>query len=175
MKGEHKIEHCSFEDLEAIYELFNQSIHYQERNNYPVWKNYDKSALIRDVENKNNYKILIDAQLAIAFSVCYSDTILWKEKEDGNSLYLHRIVGNPKFKGQKLFGLLLNWAIAHSKQKGLSSVRMDTWANNPTLTDYYKSFGFIFIENITAPDSLELPSHNRNLTLALLELKLNGE
>ena len=89
----------------------------------------------------------------------------------GNSIYLHRIVVNPEFKGQRLFGTILDWAIEHSKQKGLSSIRMDTWAANPTIIDYYKSFGFAFIENYTTPDSEELPVHNRNLALTLLEYK----
>jgi hypothetical protein len=46
---------------------------------------------------------------------------------------------------------------------------MDTWANNPTLIEYYKTFGFNVIENYTTPDSIGLPVHNRNLALTLLE------
>jgi len=49
---------------------------------------------------------------------------------------------------------------------------MDTWAANPTIIDYYKSFGFAFIENYTTPNSEELPVHNRNLALTLLEYQL---
>lgn len=48
---------------------------------------------------------------------------------------------------------------------------MDTWAANPTIIKYYKSFGFEFIENFTTPDNEELPVHNRNLALTLLEYK----
>jgi len=66
----------------------------------------------------------------------------------------------------------LDWAIKQSKQKGFDRIRMDTWAANPTLIAYYKNFGFTFIENYTTPDSKELPVHNRNLALALLEYKL---
>ena len=73
------------------------------------------------------------------------ETVRW-----GNSIYLHRIVVNPEFKGQKLFGEILDWAIEHSKQNGLDSVRMDTWAANPTVIEYYKGCGFAFIENYTA-------------------------
>jgi hypothetical protein len=45
-------------------------------------------------------------------------------------------------------------------------------ANNPIIIDYYKSFGFRFIENYTTPDSPALPVHDRNLSLALLEYNL---
>src|SRR5690349_16981595 len=139
-------------DLNEIFKFFDDSIEYQEKNGYPVWRNYDKDALIKDIENKNQYKVLIESKVAIIFSVRYADKVIWRDLDKGNSIYLHRIVVNPKLKGQKLFGEILSWAIQHSKQKGFSSIRMDTWANNPTIINYYKSFGFNFIENYTTPD-----------------------
>ena len=92
--------------------------------------------------------------------------------DNANAIYLHRIVVNPEFKGRKLFGKILEWVIDHSKQKGISHIRMDTWAANPTIVDYYKKFGFSVIENYTTPDSDELPVHNRKLALTLLEYSL---
>jgi ribosomal protein S18 acetylase RimI-like enzyme len=160
-------------DLPQIFELFEHSIQYQEKKDYPVWRNYDKNAIIKDIETGNQYKVVVDSAIAIVFSVRYSDKIIWRDLDMGNSIYLHRIVVNPAFKGQRLFGTILAWAIGHSKQKKLSSIRMDTWAANPTIVEYYKSFGFEFIENFTTPDNEELPVHNRNLALTLLEYKLN--
>jgi len=159
-------------DLEQIFELFDHSINYQEKKGVPVWRNYDKNALIKDIEERNQYKVVIDSKLAIVFSVRYSDKVIWRNLDSGNSIYLHRIVVNPDFKGQKLFGTILAWVIDHSKQRGISSIRMDTWAENPTIINYYKSFGFQFIENYTTPNNEELPIHNRNLALTLLEYKL---
>ena len=159
-------------DLEQIFELFEYSINYQQKKGYPVWRNYDKNAIIRDIADRNQYKVVIDSKTAMIFSVCYTDKVIWRDLDKGDSIYLHRIVVNPEFKGQKLFGTILDWVITHSKQKRLSSIRMDTWAANPTIIDYYKSFGFAFIENYTTPESEELPVHNRNLALTLLEYKL---
>jgi ribosomal protein S18 acetylase RimI-like enzyme len=159
-------------DIEQIFTLFEKSVVYQEKHGYPVWRNYDKSAIIKDITNKNHYKVLIDSDIAIAFGVCYTDRIIWRKLEDGKSIYLHRIVVNPEFKGQKLFGAILEWAVNCAKQKGLSHIRMDTWAANLTIINYYEGFGFKFIENYTTPNSDELPIHNRNLALALLEYKV---
>jgi GNAT superfamily N-acetyltransferase len=169
---DYKIENTALTDLEFTYSLFDDSIRYQVEKGFPTWKGFDKNALVNDVKNKNQYKIIHDTQIAIVFSVCYVDKVIWREREKGDAVYLHRIVVNPAFKGQKLFALILDWTIQHAKQKGLSFIRMDTWGNNPTLIDYYKTFGFRFIENFTTPDSLELPSHNRKLFLALLEIEL---
>lgn len=166
------VTHTEMSDLEKVFELFERSINYQERKGYPVWRNYDKNTIVKDIEDGNQYKIVVDSETAIVFSVRYADKVIWRDLDQGDSIYLHRIVVNPEFKGQKLFGEILNWVIGHSKQKGLHSIRMDTWAANPTIIEYYKSFGFTFVENYTTPDSEELPVHNRNLALTLLEYRL---
>ena len=131
MADSYEVRNTEMSELELIFKLFEQSINYQEKNGYPVWRNYDRNAIIKDIENKNQYKVVIDSTIAIVFSVCYTDKIIWRHLDRGDSIYLHRIVVNPQLKGQKLFGKILQWAINHSKQKGLTSIRMDTWAANP--------------------------------------------
>lgn len=172
MTNAYEVRNTEISDLNLIFELFEQSINYQEEKGYPVWRNYDRNAIIKDIENKNQYKVVINSNLAIVFSVGYADKIIWRHHDQGTSLYLHRIVVNPKLKGQKLIGKIVDWAIHHCKQKALNSIRMDTWANNATLIEYYKAFGFTVIESYTTPDTIELPVHNRNLALTLLEYKI---
>lgn len=169
MADSYEVRNTETSDLGLIFGLFEQSINYQEKKGYPVWRNYDRNTIIKDIENKNQYKVIIGSSIAIVFSVGYADKIIWRHHDKGDSLYLHRIVVNPKHKGQKLFGKIVNWASQHGKRKGLNNIRMDTWANNPTLIEYYKTFGFNVIENYTTPDSIELPAHNRNLALILME------
>ena len=168
----YEVKNTEMSDLSLIFSLFDQSIVYQEKHGYPAWRNYDKNAIIRDIENKNQYKIIIDSTPAIIFSVCYTDKIIWRDYEKGDAMYLHRIVVNPIFKGKKLFGVILDWAVNHGKEKGLQNIRMDTWAANPAIIEYYKGFGFRFVEFYTTPDTTALPVHNRNLELGLLEYKI---
>jgi GNAT superfamily N-acetyltransferase len=171
MLQHHEIRNTTREDLPFIYELFDQSIVYQERNGYPVWRNYDKNAIVRDIDSGHQYKVAIDGTMALVFSVAYTDSVIWRQMDRGHSVYLHRIVINPAFKGQRLFGLILAWSKRHLQERGLRSIRMDTWAANPTIIQYYQSFGFVVIENFTTPDSEDLPLHNRNLALTLLEYR----
>ena len=169
-----EVVHTEIGDLDQIFKFFDESIKYQEKKGFPVWKNYDKRAILRDIENKNQYKVVADSQAAMVFSVCYTDKVIWRALDAGTSIYLHRIVVNPEFKGKKLFGVILDWAINHARKNELTSVRMDTWASNPAIIEYYKTFGFEFVEFYTTPDTAELPVHNRNLALALLEFKIAG-
>lgn len=166
------VENTTLHDLEEIFGLFELSIAYQEKRGVPVWRNYDKSAIVKDIENKSQYKITIGPVMAIVFSVAYTDKVIWRHRDQGDSLYLHRIVVNPAQKGQRLFAKIMAWCTAHGKQKGLQNIRMDTWADNPGIQAYYQSFGFSVIENYTTPDTEELPVHNRNLALTLLEFKI---
>jgi GNAT superfamily N-acetyltransferase len=170
--SEYQITNTLITDVDQIFHLFDQSIEYQQKHGYPAWWNYDKEAIIKDIERQNQYKIVIEQTIAIVFSVCYADKLIWRHFENGDSVYLHRIVVNPAFKGQQLFGKILEWSIGHCTEKGLRIVRMDTWAANPTIINYYKRFGFKTVENYTTPDSSELPVHNRNLELTLLEYNL---
>lgn len=168
-----KIINTEKSDLEFIYSLFDSAIEYQKRKGYPVWNSYDKIVLQKDIEQRLQYKIVWNDNILCVFSICYSDKIIWREKEQGNAMYLHRIVVNPEFKGQKQFEKVLEWSIEEAKKKGLEYIRMDTWDNNPSIVDYYKSFGFQFVEHFTTPNTTDLPIQHRNLGLTLLEYKID--
>lgn len=166
------IVNTSSDDLEFVYWLFDEAIAYQQRNDYPVWNGYSKEVLQREMQEQLQFKIVRGKTILCVFSICYADPIIWREMEKGNAIYLHRIVVNPEFKGQRQFEKLLHWAIAVARERMLKYVRMDTWANNPNIIAYYKSYGFTFIENFTMPDSNALPINYRKLALALLELEV---
>jgi ribosomal protein S18 acetylase RimI-like enzyme len=160
------------EDLEFIYHLFDEAINYQKRKGFPIWNGYDKIVLQTDVANKLQFKIVTNNTIACVFSICFSDSIIWRTKEQCDALYLHRIVVNPNFKGQQQFKHILEWAKIFAINKGLKFVRLDTWGHNENILNYYKQFGFSIVENYTTPNSQELPVQHRNLLLALLEYKL---
>lgn len=157
-------------DLQIIYKLFEEAILFLKQNNYIGWKSYDKAFIKNEVKNSSVYKLVTGDEIVCVFSVCYSDALIWREKENGNAVYLHRLVLNRKFEGKKVFKNVLEWVLALAREKGLACVRMDTWAENEKLIGYYQTYGFRFIENYTTADTKDLPLQHRNLTVALLEL-----
>ncbi len=168
----YKISNTELEDLNSIYKLFEEAIRYIKKNNYVGWTTYDKNFIRQNIDKKLQFKITVGKDMVCVYSVCYTDELIWREMEKGDAIYLHRIVVNPLFKGQKQFDKILNWSKEIAAEKGLKYIRMDTWAANPNIIEYYKSFGFIHIENYTTPNTLELPDQHRNLKVALLEMKL---
>ena len=67
----------------------------------------------------------------------------------------------------------MNWATEYANKNQLDTIRMDTWAENTTIIDYYKSYGFQFLENYKTANTKKLPIQHRNLNVALLEYKVN--
>ena len=164
------IENAHTTDLPFIYHLFDEAILFQRRNAYRGWDGYDKAFLSEDVKKGLLYKVIYQQQIACIFSVCYTDQLIWREMDRGNAIYLHRVVLNQQFKGQHLFQQVLDWARQTAIERGLTYIRMDTWADNEKIIDYYKRYGFQFIEQYTTADTTALPLQHRNLTVALLEL-----
>ncbi|WPR73062.1 GNAT family N-acetyltransferase [Flavobacterium sp. NG2] len=172
MKIKQQIENANIDDLNTIYWLFEEAISYQKKKKYVGWNNYDKDFIVQDVKNKLQFKITQENNTLCIFSVCFRDPIIWRKREQGDAIYIHRIIVNPNFKGQSQFKKVLNWAIEIALKKKLKYIRMETWADNSNLIEYYKSFGFQFIEYYTAPNSNDLPYQQRNIKAALLEIKL---
>lgn len=172
---EFRILNTTKEDFDTILWLFEQAINLQGKNGYKVWEGIDKNALTKDIDEGLQYKIVRDNNILCIFSIQYNDPFIWRDRDQNDAIYLHRIVVNPDFKGQKQFQKVLNWAIEIARQKNLKCLRMDTWADNKKIIDYYRSFGFEFIENYKTTNAAELPIQNRNLNVALLEMKVNHQ
>ena len=121
---------------------------------------------------KLQYKIASGTNVLCIFSIQYNDPFIWRDKDQNDAIYIHRIVVNPNFKGQRLFQKVLDWVKQLTAQNNLKFVRMDTWADNLKIIEYYKSFGFQFIENYQTTNATELPIQNRNLNVTLLQLEV---
>jgi ribosomal protein S18 acetylase RimI-like enzyme len=165
----HSIQYATTHDLPAIYCLFEEAIQFQKDNNYIGWASYDKAYIQADIRNGLLMKIMDDSEIFCIFSICYKDEHIWREKENGDALYIHRIVVNRKLRKPQAFSFVLDWAMAHARQHQLKYIRMDTWADNAKIIGYYQKFGFRFVENYTTPDIDQLPVQHRHLHLALLE------
>ena len=161
------------EDTEAICRLFEQAIAFIQHNNYIGWSVYDTTTIRADIENKQLYKITSGSDLCGIFTLYTADPLIWRDKEKGDAVYLHRIVLNRAFRGEKLMQTILDWTKNHADRLHLRYIRMDTWAANEKLISYYKTYGFSFIEHFRSGDTTELPIQHRNLDLALLELDIS--
>ncbi len=160
------------DDFSTICRLFEEAISFQKRNNFIGWSSYDKDYLKADIQNGLLFKMIKDGQIISIFSICHNDILIWRERENGNAVYLHRIILNQVFKGEKVFRKILDWAIEFSKKNKLKHIRMDTWADNDKIIEYYKSYGFKYVETYRTANTSNLPLQHRNLKVTMLEFSL---
>lgn len=167
------IVNTTFTDWETVIWFFDQAKQLQGKDGYKVWTHVDEDRLLEDIVKGLQFKIVRGNDILCLFSIQWSDPLIWRKRDQLDALYLHRIVRHPQFRGQRQFETILNWAIQLAKSRGLRFIRLDTWADNQKIIDYYESFGFSFIESYKTPDDAELPAQNRNLFVALLELPID--
>ncbi|MBS9462905.1 GNAT family N-acetyltransferase [Flagellimonas sp. 389] len=166
------IKNTEVKDFEFICWMYEEAIKYQKRNNYFGWESIDKEYLKKEIKNGLNYKLIQEGNILCAWGVVFSDPLIWREMEKGTSIYMHRVVVNPNFKGQKLFQKVLEWAIDYSVENSLTTIRIDTWTANPAIIEFYEKYGFKVVEEYTTGDTKDLPIQHRNLDITLLEYSI---
>ncbi len=156
-------------DIGLIFELYDAAIEFQKQVFDKHWQGFDTGLVEREIAENRQWKIMVDGQVACIFAITFEDKSIWKERDQGDGMYIHRIVTNPAFRGRKFVPIITAWAVEYAKSNGIPYVRMDTWGDNQKLIDYYQSCGFNFL-GIIVPDKAGLPSHYNGITLSLFEI-----
>lgn len=162
----------SLNDLNAIFNLYDIAIDYQKKISDQHWLPFDPELVKKEITEKRQWKIILDGEIACVFCVAYSDPLIWGEKDKDPSIYLHRIVTNPKFRGKNFVVEIINWALEFGKNSGNKYLRMDTWGDNAKLREYYVKCGFNFLEVIKPKNPELLPAHYAEITLSLFEIEI---
>jgi ribosomal protein S18 acetylase RimI-like enzyme len=110
-----------------------------------------------------------DDVMAGVFSMLDDDAAIWESRECGAHCYLHRISRAPRWEGRGLVDAILTWAHAEARRRGKLGLRMDTWASNHALIDYYGARGFALVGTRLMPADSRLSPHYHGIELALLE------
>jgi ribosomal protein S18 acetylase RimI-like enzyme len=160
------------DDLNTIFKLYDAAIAHQKAVSNMHWLPFDRELVAQEIAEGRQWKILMDEKIACVFVVAYQDAAIWGEKDQDPSVYLHRIVTDPAFRGRNFVGAILEWAKEHGKNLGKKFVRLDTWAENLKLKEIYERNGFQFIGVVTPNDLSVLPSHYSGIRLSLFEVAL---
>lgn len=169
-----EIVNSSAGDIDFIFQLFDAAIEYQSRKGYNLWPRFERKLIETEIQEKRHWKIVEDNEIVCAFSVLYSDPLIWEGRDHEPSVYLHRIVINPEFKGKQIMLLIREWAVQHATQNSKKFVRMDTWGNNETLRNYYISCGFNYIGQQHLKEIKGLPPHYGGSELSLFEIEIKN-
>lgn len=160
------------EDLAVIFELYDAAIAHQKAVSGQHWLPFDPQTVALEIAEGRQWKIMIDGQVACVFLTTFSDAAIWGEKDADPSIYLHRIVTNPAFRGRNFVQKIVDWAKVYAKAAGKKYVRLDTWSDNLKLKELYLRCGFQFLGIEKPADPAALPKHYSTITLSMFEMSI---
>ena len=164
-----RVTSASLENLEAVRAIYADGRITQRSQGSTVWPEFSDDAIRREIDGHLLFLILAGDELAGVFSVAYEDGAIWRERECGAHVYLHRIVRAHAYRGGGIIDAVLEWARGQCRALGRAGLRMDTWANNTQLINYYRKLGFDLVGTQRIDTDSRLPAHYHGLEFALLE------
>ena len=161
------------EDLDTIFELYDEAVKFQKTVFNKQWQGFERGLVEQEIAENRQFKIVIDGEVACIFAITFTDPLIWKEKDQDPSIYIHRIVTNPRFRGGSFVKEIVKWAKVYAKSIEKKYVRMDTWGDNLRLREYYVSCGFDYLGITVMKNTEGLPKHYEGLSLALFQIELD--
>ena len=146
-------------DVDTILSLYQSARELQTQKKMVVWPMFERSFIEKEILEQRQWKLLIDDSIACNWAITFRDKEIWGEKDQNNSIFIHRIATNPMMRGNRYVDKIVDWAKVYAKQKGKSFVRLDTLGNNTRLIEHYTSAGFEFLGIIKLTDTADLPGH----------------
>lgn len=165
-----QIQNSTPDDLAILLALYDSAIEYQKSVFTKHWQPFDRQMIEREIQERRQWKIVINDQVVCIFAISFNDPAIWKEKDKDPSIYLHRIVTHPAYRGRFFVKDIVAWAQEFGQQHGKQFIRMDTFGDNQKLIDYYVACGFNFLGLTTLGAVGDLPAHYRNASLSLFEI-----
>jgi GNAT superfamily N-acetyltransferase len=168
-----KIINCEIGDLDEVFRLYAIASAYQQSKNVVVWPKFEQELILTEIAEKRMFKLLINDVIACIWSVTFSDVEIWEERDNDESIYIHRIATNPDFRGNNFIKTLLEWAKIYAKDNGRTFIRLDTLGYNVKLIEHYTRAGFDFLGMFRLKSTNGLPEHyKKQPDCCLFEIKL---
>ena len=160
------------DDIDAIFKLYDAAIAFQKKVFNKHWQGFDVSLVEKEISENRQYKIVDEDTIVCIFVIAFNDAYIWGERDITPSLYIHRIVTNPLFRGNSYVKSITDWAMEYGRNNGKQFVRMDTWGDNQKLIDYYSKNGFTFLGLTDKINDGNLPKHYQGIQLGLFEIAI---
>ena len=167
------IQNSTIDDIEKIFHLYEIAINYQKEKGSVPWAGLTRSMVEKEINEKRQWKLIIDNSIACVWVTTFTDPQIWDEKNNDPSIYIHRIATDTHFRGRNLVSEIVVWSKNYAKINNKKFIRLDTAGENKKLTDYYQSCGFTFLGSSKLKNTDGLPQHYDSVPVCLFELALD--
>jgi GNAT superfamily N-acetyltransferase len=130
------------EDLDQVTSLLEEARAWLHARGIQQWPTtYPRSLLTTDIAQGEVYLAHVNGEPAGTLTLQWSGETVW-EHASQDAAYVHRLVVRRKFAGQGIGLELLRWAEGAAVCAGKHFLRLDCWAGNLALCEYYERAGF---------------------------------
>lgn len=153
------IQACIANDVDTVFSLYEDARQLQKSRGVVVWPFFDKQFIADEIANGRQWKITDGSNIACNWAITFTDKDIWEDREQGDAIYIHRLVTNPAYRGNNLVADMVQWAKAYALQHNRKFVRLDTLGKNTGLIKHYTKCGFTFLGIVRLANTQNLPLH----------------
>lgn len=157
-----EIKNCLISDADEILSLYEAARNLQAQRKMVIWPPFEKSFIENEIYQGRQWKIISENVIACNWAIAFKDRKIWRERDNDDAIYIHRICTNPSLRGNRYINAIVKWAEEYAKQTGKQFIRLDTLGNNTKLIEHYTSAGFNFLGMFQLTDTASLPAHYQN-------------
>jgi ribosomal protein S18 acetylase RimI-like enzyme len=142
------IRRATRDDVEAVHALVTDAARWLAERGSDQWQysvERHRLAIERAIGRGELWVVDDDAGATIATITLneYADPDFWIANDDpDDALYVHRMAVAREASGQEIGSAMLDWAARQAVDTGRKWLRLDAWATNTALHDYYRRRGF---------------------------------
>lgn len=136
------------DDLPEIVSLFGEATRHMDARGIHQWDAIypDRQILLEDIEQGILQIGTLDGQIAVVFVLeeCTEDDY---EEADWSAhperiIVLHRLCVHPAFQGRGIARAAMDYLEQAVRERGISTIRLDAFSQNPTALRLYESRGY---------------------------------
>lgn len=156
-----------------IFELYRHATALQRQLGMVTWPEFDLAMIRREIEENRQWKLIDDnGETAFIWATTFDDPLIWEERNNDPSVYIHRIATHPARRGHDLVKQIVSWARQYAAENKRQFIRLDTVGENKKLIAHYTNCGFRFLGLHQLKNTADLPAHYHNAAVSLFEIKL---
>jgi ribosomal protein S18 acetylase RimI-like enzyme len=135
------------------------------------WPEFDRNMVEHEIHENHQWKMIENNQIICVWATTFSDPLIWGEKNEDPSVYIHRIATHPEARGRNLVVSIIDWAKKFAIAKKQKYIRLDTVGENLGLIKHYQHCGFNFLGLHKLQNTEGLPAHTKMPVLACLNCR----
>lgn len=141
-------------DVDAVLALVTEAAQWLGERGSDQWQYPEQRhrvSIARTTARSEVWVVTDDSDTIVATITIneYADPEFWKPDDDsGDALYVHRMAVARTAAGHEIGSALLDWAARQAVDTGKKWLRLDAWANNTELHNYYRRRGFQHVRTL---------------------------